>query len=184
MLLNGITVTWATPIDAAELGARMESYVETKASVHVFKLCARHAQPGAPLRRFPPELIEMIATEVQDAAFDKQLKTWQDSTRCCANECRPSEHLSEEIYESLREDHLTEIDDCDLADDDECDCVHHFEEYLVDLGVAHDEHLDAVETFLAKVEDNSYIESSGRFAKCRKVCSSFLDPTVETKQTA
>ena len=113
MVPNGITVTWATPVDAAKLGARMESYVETKASVHDFKLCARHAQPGAPLGRLPSEVIEMIATEVQDAAFDKHLKTWQDSTRCCANECRPSEHLNEEDYKMWKEDCLTEIDDPD-----------------------------------------------------------------------
>ena len=45
-----------------------------------------------------------------------------------------------------------------------------------------DEHCNAVEIFLAKVEDNSYTESSGRFAKRRKVCSFFLDPDLETKQ--
>ncbi len=165
----------------------MESYVETKASIHVFRLCAQHAQPGAPLGRFPPELIEMIATEVQNAAFDRQLQTWQDSTRCCANKCRPSEHLSEEDYESLREEHLAETDDCSLTTDGECGCdyaLHEFEEYLAESGVGHDEHMEAVETFIAKVEDNSYIENRGRFAKCRKVCSFFIDPTMEAKQSA
>ena len=184
MLLNGITVTWATPVDAAELGARMESYVETKASVHVFKLCAQHAQPGTPLGRLSPELIEMIVTEVQNAAFAKQLETWQESTRCCANKCRPSEHLSEEDRESLREDYLTEPDECGLVDDGDCGCEHHFDGYLADLGMGHDEHMEAVEIFLAKVEDNSYTESDGRFAKCRKVCFFLLDPTIETKQSA
>ena len=162
----------------------MESYVETKASIHVFKLCAQHAQPGAPLGRLSPELIEMIVTEIQDAAFDKQLKTWQESTRCCANKCRPSEHLSEESCESLREDYLLEVEEHEFVDESDCDCAHHFDGYLADLGMGHDEHLEAVETFLTKVEDNSYIESDGRFAKCRKVCFSLLDPTMETKQSA
>ena len=184
MLFNGITVTWATPIDAAELGARMESYVETKASVHVFKLCAQHAQPGTPLGRLSPELIEMIVTEVQNAAFDKQLETWQESTRCCANKCRPSEHLSEEFRESLREDYLSEAEEHDFVEERDCVCTHHFDGYLADIGMGHDEHLEAVETFLAKVEDNSYTESDGSFAKCRKVCFFLLEPTIETERSA
>lgn len=45
MLLNGITVTWATPVEDAELGAWMEIRVETKATVHVFKLCGARGRP-------------------------------------------------------------------------------------------------------------------------------------------
>ena len=181
--MNGIAVTWATPVDAAELGARMESYVDTKASVHVFKLCAQHAQPGAPLGRLSSELIEMIATEIQDAAFDKQLKAWQQSIRCCAQMCRPSEHLDEEVRERLREDFLT--DEHELGhEDSDCVSLDYFDEYAIDQGMGYDEHMEAVEAFLAQVEDNSYIESSGRFAKCRKVCSSFPNSTMETEQSA
>ena len=151
----------------------MESYVETKAPIHAFKLCVQHAQSEAPLGRLSPELIQMIANEVHDAAFDKQLKTWQKGISCCANICRPSEHLSEESYESLRDDYRMELESEDETDG-ECDCTHHFDGYLAELGMGHDEHIDAVETFLAKVENNSYIESSGGFAKCRKVCPFFL----------
>ena len=184
MLLNGITVTWATPVDAVQLGARMESYVETKASIHVFKLCAQHAQPGAPLGKLSPELIEMIVTEVQDAAFDKHLQIWHESTRCCANKCRSSEHLSEESCEEMRLDFLVDGPECDLMDEDDCGCEYHFEGFLAELGMGHDEHIEAVDIFLAKVEDNSYTKKGGRFAKCRKVCSIFHESTIETKQSA
>ena len=185
MTLNGITLTWATPVDAAELGARMESYVETKASIHVFKLCAQHAHPGASLGKFPPELIEMVSNEVQNAAFNRRLQIWQDSTRCCANKCRPSVHLSKEDYESLIEEHVVEDHDCEIMDGESV-CNEHlrsFEEYLDETGVGHEEHTDAVEGFLAQLESNNPYTKSGRwFKKCKKVCSFFLDQTTETKQ--
>lgn len=185
--LNSIALTWATPVDAAELGARMESYVETKASIHVFKLCVQHAQPGAPLGRLSPELINMIATKVQNAVFAKQLKTWRGNMRCCANMCRPSEHLDEESHESLTAGFLSVIGEHELPDDSDCDCsdyecIHNFEGYLADLGEGRDEHMEAVNKFLAAVEDNSYIKSSTMFARCRKVCSFLLDLMMETKQ--
>ena len=186
MLLNGITLTWATPFDAAELGARMEAYVETKALVHVFKLCVQRAQSEAPLGRLSPELIEMIATEIHNAAFNKQLKMWRKDLFCCGNVCRPSEHLSEESCKSLRDDYRMELaseDEDDSECDNHCGCAHHFDGYLAELGMGQDEHNDAVETFLAKVENNSYVESSDSFANCRKVCFLFSGPNMETKQS-
>ena len=164
----------------------MESYVETKASIRVFRLCVQHAQPGAPLGRLSPELINMIATEVQDAVFTKQLKTWRGNIRCCASVCRPSEHLDEESRESLTEDFLAVGGEHELPEDSDCacsdyGCAHTFDGYLADLGEGRDEHIEAVEIFLEAVEDNSYIESSSMFAKCRKVCSCLLDPKMETK---
>lgn len=186
MLLNGITLSWATPFDAAELGARMEAYVETKALVLVFKLCVQRAQSEAPLGRLSPELIEMIATEVHDAAFKKKLKIWHKDLFCCANVCRPSEHLSAEQRKSLKDDYKLELrseHEDDSGSDSDCGCGNHFDDYLAELGVGQDEHIDAVETTLAKVENNSYAESSGNFAKCRKVCFLFPVPTMEPKPT-
>ena len=165
----------------------MESYVKTKASIHVFKLCLHHAQPGTPIGRLSPELINMIATEVQDAVFAKELETWEGNMRCCANKCRPSEHLDEESRESLTKDYLAFIGEPELLEDSDCDCAphvcaHNFDGYLADLGEGREEHMEVVEDFLATVVDNSYIESSSMFSKCRKVCSFLLDLMTETKQ--
>ena len=176
MTLNGITLTWAIPVDAAELGARLESYIETKASIHVFKLCTQHAHPGASLGKLSPELIEMVSSEVQNATFNRRLQIWQDLLMCCANVCRPSEPLTKEDSESLREDHGYEIMD------DECGGN---EEYLVGLDMRHDEHehVDAVMTFLSHLESSYIHDRSGRwFQKCKRVCSFFLDQIMATKQ--
>ena len=175
MTFNGITLTWATRVDPAELGARMESYVEIKAPIHVFRLCVQRAPSEASLRRLSPELVEMIATEVYDAAFNKQLKAWQQYVSCCEETCRRSEHLSEEDCELSMdefqmdlESHLVGNSRCDGR---YCTCPHNFDDWLVHRGIGDDEHTLPMEDFIAKVENNSYVEGSGSFAKCRKVCS-------------
>ena len=181
MSLNGITLTWAIPVDAAELGARMESYVETKASTHVFKLCTQHAHPGASLGKLSPELIEMVSNEVQNAAFNRRLQIWQDLLRCCANKCRPSEHLSKEDSEWSRGEHLMEDHNYEIVDG-ECGGN---EEYSMGSGVRHEEyeHVEAVITFLSHLESNYLHNRSGRwFQKCKRVCSFFLDQIMATKQ--
>ena len=187
MPFNGITLTWAIPVDAAELGARMESYVEIKAPVHVFRLCVQRAPSEAPLRRLSPELVELIATEVYDAAFNKQLKAWQQGISCCEETCRRSEHLSEESCE-LSRDHFQMDLESHLAGNSRCDgrycaCPHNFDDWLLKRGIGHDEHTLPMEDFIAKVENNSYVDGSG-FAKCRKVCSFLLGSFLGTKYLA
>ena len=159
----------------------MESYVETKASVHVFKLCTQHAHPGASLGKISPELIEMVSNEVQNAAFNRRLQIWQDLLRCCANKCRPSEHLSKEDSESLREEHLTGDHNYEIMDGECSDN----EEYSMRSGVRHDEHqhVEAVMTCLSHLESSYFHNRSGRwFQKCKRVCSFFLDQIMATKQ--
>ena len=188
MTFNGITLTWATRVDPAELGARMESYVEIKAPIHVFRLCVQRAPSEASLGRLSPELVEMIATEVYDAAFNKKLKAWQQYISCCADTCRRSEHLSEESCKLSREDFQMDLES-HLEDNSECDgnycaCPHDFDDWLAHRGIGHDEHTLPMEDFLDKVENNSYVEGSGSFAKCRKVCSFLLGSFLGTKQLA
>ena len=56
MVKNTVTVAWATPVDAFALGAQMEAHVESKASVHTFRLCVKYAQAsGNSLGRHPPD---------------------------------------------------------------------------------------------------------------------------------
>lgn len=188
MTFNGITLTWATHVDPAELGARMESYVEVKAPIHVFRLCVQRAPSEAPLGRLSPELVEMIATEVYDAAFNKHLKAWQQFISCCEETCRRSEHLSEESCELSRDEFQMELESHPAGNSrciaSYCACRYNFDDWLVHKGIGHDEHTLPMEDFLEKVMNNSYVEGSGSFAKCRKVCSFLLGSFLGTKQLA
>ena len=148
-MANSITIAWATPVDAATLGARMEAHAESKATIHIFRLCVQHAPPGAPLGQLPPELVEIVAAQIQQPRFEKRMKKWEMSVNCAAGNCSPSEH-SKIMYNSIG--------------------YHGHRQEILYNSIGYHGHLQAVETFLPKVEDNSFIEKSDKFAKCRKVC--------------
>jgi len=65
--------------DAVELCARLEAYVETKASIDVFRDCVRLSRRGATpaLGRLPTELVDMVALSVQDKAFNLRFPEWK-----------------------------------------------------------------------------------------------------------
>ena len=157
-MVNDITVAWAMPVDAAYLGASMESHVGSKATVTIFRLCVQHARIGSPLGKLPPELLEMIATRIQDALFRKRLRKWQNSIDCCADDCNPSAHFSRQQLQRMKLDPVFK----DSDDDD-------FGDMPRQTGFSDKEHIDAIETFLHKIEDNSYVGSKQTFNKCRKV---------------
>ena len=186
MTFNGITLTWATRVDPAELGAGIVSYVEVRAPIHVFRLCVQCAPSEAPLGKFSPEIVEMIVTEVYDAAFNEHLKAWQQSISCCGETCRRSEHLSEEDCQSAMDDFQMDLES-HLVGNKRCNgryctCPHNFDDWLVYRGIGDDEHTLPMEDFIANLENNSYAEGSGSFAQCRKVSSFLLGSFLGTKQ--
>ena len=168
-MVNSITIAWATPVDAATLGARMEAHAKSKATIHTFRLCVQHAPPDAPLGRLPPELVEIVAAQVQQSRFEKRMKKWEKSVNCAAGVCSPSDHFSQKEILSMKSDLGLCCQTDDESDDSDCEC---FEEHLLNHGIGDDEHMQAVETFLPKVEYNSFIKKSDKFVKCRKVCDS------------
>lgn len=166
-MTNSITIAWAIPVDAATLGARMEAHAQSKATIHTFRLCVQHAPPGAPLGRLPPELVEIVAARIQQSLFKKRMKKWKKSVNCAAGDCYPSDHFSQKEILSMKSDLAFCCQKDDEGDDGYCEC---FEMHLLNNDIGDDEHMQVVKTFLPKVEDNSFIEKSDKFAKCRKVC--------------
>ncbi|KAL2038539.1 hypothetical protein N7G274_008586 [Stereocaulon virgatum] len=150
-MLNGITVAWATPVGAADLGARMESYVESKATVSTFRLCVQHARIGSLLGKLPHELVEMIATQIQDALFRKRLREWEKSIECCADDCIPSDHFSRQQLQEMKRDYRIKDSDDDYdslfedSDDDDDDWNDYIEESLSRNGLGHKAHIDAIQ---------------------------------------
>ena len=166
-MTNSITIAWAMPVDAATLGARMEAHAKSKATIHTFRLCVQHAPPGAPLGRLPPELVEIVAARIQQSLFKKRMKKWKKSVNCAAGDCYPSDHFSQKEILSMKSDLAFCCQTDDEGDDGYCEC---FEMHLLNNDIGDNEHMQTVKTFLPKVEDNSFIEKSDKFAKCRKVC--------------
>lgn len=117
-MANNITVAWSTPVDACALGARIETWVETKAAITTLRLSVQHAKSSTPSGRLPPEVVENIAGCLRQSFFEERLEDWEKFARCCEGSCSTSDHFSKEDYAKMKEDFLADLDvmvygDCD-----------------------------------------------------------------------
>lgn len=96
-----IIVTWALPVDTVTLGGRLEAYVESKASLHTFKLCIQHSQADRALGKLPAEMIENIASIFQQAQFEDRIEEWIEARECEDGDLDEREDVSDRIYTSF-----------------------------------------------------------------------------------
>ncbi len=76
---NTVRLTWAVPVSAHILGARLEAYGESKATISTVRLCAQYANPSVtPLARLPTEVLNQIVGYVSDSIFEERLSNWAD----------------------------------------------------------------------------------------------------------
>lgn len=91
-MFGAVTLTWAIPLEVHLLGAGLEAYVESKATVSTLRLCAQSADVSkAPLAKLPPEVIPKIVTEIQLQSFEKRLQEWVEGIYCKDGGCRHEE---------------------------------------------------------------------------------------------
>ena len=169
-MVNNVTVAWATPVDAFTLGAQIEAHVESKAPVHTFRLCVKYAQAsGKLLGRLPPELVENVVAYIRQPCLDNYLAEWQSAERCCLAECRASDHFDPVLLADMKCVFFSEaIVDLQMDSEDEDEDTL-FEELMDENGEGHEEHCDAVESFLSMIEDKPGPKKNERFAECAKV---------------
>ena len=169
-MINNITVAWATPVDAYDLGARLEAFVECKGVISTFRICVKHARFDTPLSQLPPELIEIVAEYVRLPIFEQRRSEWQDCRWCCQNGCHPSSHLSNERISEIKIEWFDE--DCELFDDRVLD----FEDELQEEGIGYEEHHQRIENFLEKIDERSPPpNSTSPFQRCKEVKMVRLD---------
>lgn len=87
-----LTIAWAAPVSFAQLGARLISYIETRASITTFRLAARYT-PSPAFCMLPEELVLMIANEVSDQSFRTNMNDWVHASDCLANRCTSLSHM-------------------------------------------------------------------------------------------
>ena len=95
---NVLTVTWATPVDTATFGARLEAYVDSKSVITTFRACLRCSC----LPQLPEEVILKITSHVQQVTFLEHLEDWEQGIRCCTRKCDMYDHLSSEAITTWR----------------------------------------------------------------------------------
>lgn len=77
-----IMIAWAMPVSLPQLGARLEAYVETKAAITTLRSAARYKS-----YHLPEEIIQMIASNLQDIVFRHKMKSWIKIYKCATNTC-------------------------------------------------------------------------------------------------
>lgn len=146
---NAIILAWATPVNLAQLGARLEAYAEMKVAITTFRIAARHSTLAA-FHDLPEEILSMIASEVREITFNRKLKYWTRVKECLSNNhCKiaHARHVSKHYTNSS------------LLSDDEV-----YEKFKFE---AVDEHQRCVERYCRTLSNLD--GRSSRFAKCVKV---------------
>ncbi len=81
-MANTVRLTWAVPVSAHLTGARLEAYVESKATITTFRLCAQYGSTSnAPVARLPTELLNRIEKYIGQSFFEKRLPKWANATK-------------------------------------------------------------------------------------------------------
>ncbi|KAL8754435.1 MAG: hypothetical protein Q9184_005114 [Pyrenodesmia sp. 2 TL-2023] len=116
-----LIIAWATRISLPQLGARLTAFIETRASITVFRLAVKNA-PSERLRNLPEELIAMIASTVRDMAFEQKMIEWVRVNNCLTKKCKPLSHVDScQIDDfSYHEGHDLSQDELEEAFADEC----------------------------------------------------------------
>ena len=105
-----ISLAWAIEVDQAQLGARLEAYVSTKAAITTLRSClARYLLPPSvhiQNRNIPQEVIDLIADAVKDAVYIPKVQDWTRSRKCVQAQCLVLDHFKPgEFYGSLASDY-------------------------------------------------------------------------------
>lgn len=103
-----VIFAWAAQVSLAQLGTRLTAYTDTKASITTFRLVAQKSQSKA-LRNLPEEVHELIASEVREPVFEREIKIWVKRSGCLNHFCSMpyKECEDEETYDR----HLKDIED-------------------------------------------------------------------------
>ncbi len=109
-MANTVRLTWAVPVSAHLLEARLEAYVESKATITTFLLCAQNGKVScAPVARLPTELIDKVVGYLSHSFFEEQLRSWKDITRCMEGRCTFGHDHNHEDHEHNIYLHLSKI---------------------------------------------------------------------------
>ncbi|KAL8913359.1 MAG: hypothetical protein Q9171_001836 [Xanthocarpia ochracea] len=90
---QNLMIAWAAQVSLPQLGARLISFIETRAGISTFRLVAQYTSSTA-FRNLPEELVSMIASEVRDQSFQRNMKDWVQADDCLANRCTILSHIA------------------------------------------------------------------------------------------
>ncbi len=149
---NLINFSWSVKVPWAQLGARLEAYAKTKATISALRFCI--GPGGSAIKTFPTEIIEMVVDNIRDAEYLDKIGAWLKEQKCAQRECKDRDHLDEEELAGwfMGEGPMT-VEEQDLLLDAQA-----YEE-------SEEGHLDVVKALKEKLLS----KKRSRFARCRAV---------------
>ena len=144
-----IDIAWALKIDHAQLGARLEAYVESKSAITILRACLLRLNLPSN-SSIPPEISQMIVDELRIASYKPKIYKWHQGRRCVQDECNLLGHFTRK----------------ELADLD-YDCSNPAQEYLWEER--REIHDSRVKKYLQRFKPSKSQTLMERFAICKAV---------------
>jgi hypothetical protein len=112
------TLTLALPVDAAQLAAHLQAYIDTLPALNALRACNRFGKgPQCHLNKLPVELIQSIAQYYVLPVYEDNAEKWQSQLRCYEDTCSIFDHNSrEELLELHADIHDRTPGACDCDD--------------------------------------------------------------------
>lgn len=146
---DAITLAWAVNVEHAQLGARLEAYVETKAAISTLRACVAHSDIPS-MSSSPPELMAMIAGALTDLIYKRKIHGWNIARECVENICKTPDHFTE-----------AELEDKEYPWDSDS------EDYLWPESM--EIHRNTIEDHVQKITLPMSSNAARKFARCKEV---------------
>ena len=150
-MVHNITVAWAMPVRSVDLGARLETYAETRATITTFRLCVKYAARESSLSRLPPEMVEIVTSHINEPIFQQRRQEWAKAESCCANDCSALDHFTEEEIREMKIDIFKGLDEDELS---ESSLDEYINEHIMDECLDYDTHLWKVDQHYYQIDEN------------------------------
>lgn len=115
-LLQTTLLTWAVPVDAVELGASLEAYLEAKPFITQLLLCHRFGRGSNVLiTKLPREIVDLVAEVLIAGHRTSQQERWGQMQKCSLGRCTGVDH-----WESWELDFVIGMAEKELACNPDC----------------------------------------------------------------
>ena len=88
---GAIDQAWAIEVDPAQLCARIEAYVRSKAAISTLEICAKYPDVYS-VARFSTEVLCLIANHVKQAIYIDIISKWIQGYACLTGDCLIHQH--------------------------------------------------------------------------------------------
>ena len=166
-----ISLAWAIQFDHAQLAARLEAYVETKAPIRTLIACLSRLELPSK-RQIPGEVMLVIAGALEDAVYRPKIRRWTRARKCYQGECKTLDHFTRgelDGFDWIDRVHPRKIDDYmgEEAYDKHQETLNKIDDYMGEE--AYDKHQETLNTYLRKISSSVSDRVVSRFARCKEV---------------